>query len=284
MTGPAPSSPVAALVRRHDRDRYQTALFAPRERREALFALYAFNYEVARIAEVVREPLAGRIRLQWWRDAIAEIYAGAEPRRQEVVEPLAEAIRTLGLSRARLDRLLDAREEDLSGHAPSSLAALEAYAEGTSSSLVLLAIEALGAARQPALEAGRALGIGYALAGLLAAVPFHARLGRIYLPEDLCAVNAVDLARSVSALKSSPALAMTVAGIAAQARRHLDAARALSRDVPRAALPALLPAVLAERRLDRLERQGFDVFALPLMRPDGLQSARLAWAAWRGRY
>jgi phytoene synthase len=36
-------SPMAALVRRHDRDRYQTELFAPSAAREALFALYAFN-------------------------------------------------------------------------------------------------------------------------------------------------------------------------------------------------------------------------------------------------
>lgn len=277
-------SPVAALVRRRDRDRYQTALFAPTERREALFALYAFNYELARIPEVVREPLAGHIRLQWWRDAIAEIYAGATPRRHEVIEPLAEAIRTLGLAQAHLDGLIEAREEDLSGHPPSSLAALEAYAEGTSSSLVLLALEVLGAAVQPAVDAARALGIGYALAGLLAAVPFHARLGRVYLPEDLCAANGLDLGRGVSASTSSPALARTVAEIATCARRHLELARAVSRDVPRAGLPALLPAVMATRRLDRLERQGFDVFAPSLMRPEALQALRLAWAAWRGCY
>ncbi len=46
-------SPLAALVRRHDRDRYQTVLFAPAGRREALFALYAFNYEIARVRETV---------------------------------------------------------------------------------------------------------------------------------------------------------------------------------------------------------------------------------------
>ncbi|HTV90379.1 MAG TPA: squalene/phytoene synthase family protein, partial [Stellaceae bacterium] len=63
-------STVAALVRRHDRDRYQTALLAPAEKREALFALYAFNYEIARVRETVREPMLGQIRLQWWREAI----------------------------------------------------------------------------------------------------------------------------------------------------------------------------------------------------------------------
>ena len=73
-------SPVAALVRHHDRDRFQTALFAPARRREALFALYAFNYEIARVRESVREPMLGQIRLQWWREAIDAAYAGAAAR------------------------------------------------------------------------------------------------------------------------------------------------------------------------------------------------------------
>ena len=79
-------SPVGALVRRHDRDRFQTALFAPAAHREALFALYAFNYEIARVREIVREPMLGRIRLQWWREAMAAAFAGGPVRRHEVVD------------------------------------------------------------------------------------------------------------------------------------------------------------------------------------------------------
>ena len=65
------------MVRRHDRDRYQTALFAPADRREALFALYAFNYEIARVRETVTQPMLGQIRLQWWREVVEAAYAGA---------------------------------------------------------------------------------------------------------------------------------------------------------------------------------------------------------------
>src|SRR5437660_6126907 len=89
-------SPVAALVRRHDRDRFQTVLFAPAGRREALFALYAFNYEIARVREAVSEPMLGQIRLQWWREAITAIFAGEAPRQHEVVLPLSAAIREGG--------------------------------------------------------------------------------------------------------------------------------------------------------------------------------------------
>src|ERR1700746_3374910 len=103
-------SAVAALVRRHDRDRYQTALFAPPARREALFALYAFNYEMARVRESVTQPMLGQIRLQWWRENIAAAFEGGSVRAHPVVEALTAAIRKFALARAHFDRLIDARE------------------------------------------------------------------------------------------------------------------------------------------------------------------------------
>ena len=91
-------------VRRHDPDRFLAALFTPEDRREAVFALLAFNLEVAKTREVVSDPMLGQIRLQWWREALDGAYAGT-PRAHQVVEPLAAAIAAHGLSRARLDRL-----------------------------------------------------------------------------------------------------------------------------------------------------------------------------------
>src|SRR5438128_12191486 len=134
-------SPVAALVQRHDRDRFQTVLFAPAARREALFALYAFNYEIASVRERVTVPTLGRIRLEWWRETIAAAYEGGPVRRHIVVEPLTAAIHEHALTREHFDRLVDAREHDLEAEALASLAALEDYAEATSARLVHLALE-----------------------------------------------------------------------------------------------------------------------------------------------
>src|SRR5215468_1370027 len=104
-------------VRQFDRDRYLTVLFAGSQARADLLALYAFNLEVAKTRELVREPMMGLVRLQWWRDCVAEIYAGNE-RRHQVVQPLAAAIRGHGLERGLFDRLIDAREDDLGGRPP----------------------------------------------------------------------------------------------------------------------------------------------------------------------
>ena len=269
---------MAALVRCNDHDRFQTALFAPAGRREALFALYAFNYEIARVRETVSEPVLGQIRLQWWRESIAAAFEGGPIRHHIVVEALTAAIRALDLTRAHFDQLVDAREGDLDEAPSASLAALQDYAEATSARLVYLALESLGI-RDPAAEkAGFHIGIAYALAGLLRAMPFHARAGRLIIPADIAAQTELDTA-DYRALRSTRALRSAAAAIATDASGHLVSARAHRRSRARSALPALLPAIVAERSLARLKRAGYDPFDPTLAAPDTMQSWRLA-AAW----
>jgi NADH dehydrogenase [ubiquinone] 1 alpha subcomplex assembly factor 6 len=274
-------SPVAALVQRYDRDRYQTVLFAPVAHREALFALYAFNYEIARVRERVTEPILGRMRLEWWREVVAAAFDGGPVRHHVVVEPLTAAIREYPLTRAHFDRLIDTRENDLEDVPPVSLEALEDYAEGTSARLVYLALEILGAPDPPETLAGFHVGIGYALAGLLHAMSYLARTGRRFIPTDISARTGLDDA-DYRALRARPALRAATAELAATASRHLASARCAR--IARSALPALLPAMIAQRSLMRLRRAGYDPFEPSLTTRDPLQSWRLAIAMLLGRF
>lgn len=276
-------SPVAALVRRHDRDRYQTALFAPAARREALFALYAFNYEIARVRESVTEPMLGQIRLQWWRESIAAAFEGGRVRHHPVAEALTSAIRELALTRAHFDRLLEARETDLDDQPPASLAALEQYAEASSGRLVQLALEILRVHDRAAGEAGLYVGIAYSLAGLLRATLFNVRAGRQFIPADIAARSGLS-EQDYRALRSTPALRSATAELAAAAARHLALARTHRAKIPRSALPALLPAVVAQRSLLRLKRAAYDPFDPAVAVPDPLQSWRLAAAVLLNRF
>lgn len=100
-------------VRKYDNDHFLAGLFVPADRREAMFALYAFNLEIAKTREVVSEPILGQMRLQFWRDGIEAVYEDGPVPRHGVMDPLTEAARGLRLSRALFDRLIDAREADL---------------------------------------------------------------------------------------------------------------------------------------------------------------------------
>jgi phytoene synthase len=271
-----------AMLRQHDRDRYQTVLFAPVERRDALFALYAFNYEIARVRESVTQPMLGQIRLQWWREVIDAAYAGAVPRQHEVALPLTEAIQERSLSRASFDRLIDARECDLTDEPPADMAALVDYAEGTSAALQALVLQALGINEAASGAAARAVGIGYALAGLLRAMPFHAASGRCYIPAAIAAECGLDPA-DYQRLHGSEGIRGAALVIADAAAAFLGEARR-QRGIPRAALAALLPAVIARRYLRRLRQARFDPFAPALRVPDTLQSWRLSTAAMTGRF
>ncbi len=271
-------------VRRHDPDRFLTALYAPAGRREGLLTLYAFNLEIAKIRETVSEPMLGEIRLQWWREAIESAYGEGPVRRHAVVEPLAALIREGGLTRGHFDRLIDARGFDLGDAPPPSVAALIDYAESTSATLQWLALEALGAGRDEAARAAaRAVGIAWAILGLIRAMPHHLRQGRIYLPADLAArfdVKEADLRE----LRGTPALAAAVAALAEHAHACLAEARTHRRHVPAEALPALLPAALADGHLRRLARARYNPFDPRLAQRPGLLSARLALRALAGRY
>jgi len=277
-------SPPARLVRRHDRDRFLTALFAPAERRDDLLAIYAFNYEVAKTREVVSEAALGRVRLQWWRDSIAGIYAGNAARRHEVVEPLAAAIRAHALPRESFDRLIDARESDLENGPPESLAALERYVDATAGSLVFLALAILGERGKAASAAAHLVGVAYGLAGLLRAIPFHARAKRVYLPADLSTAANLRPERDLFELRSSPELRRVVGQVAEFAATHLALVEAATEELPRHVFPALLPAALARADLALLGRARYDPFARRVGLPDPWRGWRLTWAAWRRRY
>lgn len=277
------ASLLADFVRARDRDRYQTALFAPADRREALFVLYAFNYEIARVRESVTQPMLGQIRLQWWRDIVAASYAGAPARQHEVAGPLAALIRDVAPSRQHFDRMIDARERDLADAPPADLAALLDYAEDTSSTLVCLALEAVGVGEKAAFAAAGEVGIGYALAGLLRAMPLHAAVGRSYIPADLAGRVGLD-PEDYARRRDSPALRAAIAELAETASGHLAAARRHAGQTPRRARAVLLPAVIADRFLVRLGRAACNPFAAELAAPDTLQSWRLFAAALRRRF
>src|SRR5439155_14945016 len=149
----------------------------------------------------------------------------------EIAAPLAAAIGGHRLSRAHFDRMIDTRERDLADEPPATLAALEDYGEGTAAALLYLALEVLGV-RDPAVHASAGeVGIGYALAGLLRAMPFHARAGRCYIPADLAARVRLD-PQDYFGLRDTPALRAVAAEIAETAAEHLRAARRTRRGVP----------------------------------------------------
>src|SRR5215218_3046519 len=180
-----------ALVREADPDRYWASLFAPADKRPHLHALYAFNFEVARVREAVREALVGEIRLQWWRDAL-QGEARGDVRANPVAAALDDTIVQFRLPRQSFVDLIDARVFDLYDDPMPNLNDLEGYCGETSSSLFRFASIILfdGADPGSADAAGHA-GVAYAITGLLRVFPWHARRGQVFIPSEILARHGV---------------------------------------------------------------------------------------------
>lgn len=264
-----------ALVRSGDRDRYLASLFLPPHARPHVLALYAFNVEIASVRERTREPLAGQVRLQWWRDAIAGRAAG-DAARNPVAAALIDTIGRTNLPRPVLDALIEAREIDLLDEKFSTRAAFEAYLHATSSSLFELITGMLEQSGAKARTVSGLAGLAYGITGLLRALPLHASRGQVYLPADL--LKEFGTARAdIVAAKSTPSLAEALADLRRRARTHLADVREHMAHLPGAARPAFLPLALLDGYLERMERTDYDPFRTPVEVPQW----RRQWALWR---
>src|SRR5882757_8446285 len=160
---------LAASVRAADPDRYFATLFAPAPHRPFLFALYAFNAEVARVAETVREPMLGAIRLEWWRET-SEGASKGNARNHDVARGLVALFAEKTIALADLEALIAARAFDSSADHLADFAALENYVDSTSGAVMRLAARILAGDPAPSLEQTlRQAGMAYGLAGLLRA-------------------------------------------------------------------------------------------------------------------
>jgi phytoene synthase len=268
-----------ALVREADPDRYWASLFAPEDKRGHLHALYAFNYEIARVRESVREPMLGEIRLQWWRDAL-QGEARGDVRANPIAAALDETIVKFRLPRQSFVDLIDARMFDLYDDPMPSLNDLEGYCGETASSLIQLSSIILNDGKDSgtADAAGHA-GVAYAITGLLRAFPIHARQGQLYVPTDILARHGV-VRDDVVTGRGGPGLKGALADLRAVARGHLDHVRTLRPKIPSATEPAFRQLALVEPYLKTMERQDYD----PLHTPVDLPQWRKIWALWRGPF
>ncbi|MFN3724258.1 MAG: phytoene/squalene synthase family protein [Paracoccaceae bacterium] len=248
----------AALVQRGDPDRFAAVMAAPLAARPKLLPLYALNLEVARAPWVSKEPMIAEMRLQWWRDVVAEPTARAH----EVAQPLHDLIHAAPLPLDVLDRMIEARRWDVYRDPFEDQAAMDAYLEDTGAGLMWLSACALGApaGAEPAV---RAYGWASALAAYLRAIPDLAARGRVPL------------------LDGRP---QAVAHLAVRGLIRLDSARKATATVPRAIRPALLAGWQAEGLLKQASRTPAAVAEGRLQLSDFVRRGRLLWQATTGLF
>jgi 15-cis-phytoene synthase len=247
---------VRLIAREFDPDRSLSALFAPPGARADLFALYALNAELARVAELVTEPGLGAIRLQWWREAI-ERAKNSETIGHPVADAFGEVLSGRRLSRDRVAALIDARVFDVEGKIMPDMAALDIYLEDTAGAVFALAAAIVGAEGESVEQAARSAGRAYGLTGLMRALPIHAARGLVFLPVDVLRRHDT-LPEQILAGTRSEGLDAALAELRRVARSHLREAETGIAALDPRARSAFIPLSLVDPYLAALEKTGRD--------------------------
>jgi NADH dehydrogenase [ubiquinone] 1 alpha subcomplex assembly factor 6 len=309
------------LVQSRDRESYLCGLLMPYEARKAYFAIRAYNVELASIkdgsvsrkvggaqqsfADESGANLALKLRIQWWRDAIHQIYNNETKTiidnksdddghdaflaniatsyyKNPVVRVLGHAVQEKQLTRRFLERLLEAREMDLDVRQPDTVKDMIQYADNIFSSLLYLSLETVHVRDEHADVVAQHAGIGIGLVTALRGARIRLSRGEFSIPSELVPSQfpyrkLYDLNDDLNVELSDEEKQMlkdAVEEICAIAYTHFAKVQELLNDsqcgVPKTARPCFLPVVPAMHYLSKLEKANYDIFDDSLLQQDHL--------------
>lgn len=267
---------LAAAAREGEPDRYLAALLAPAPIRADLVALAAALAEIRRIPQLVRDPMMGEIRLQWWRDAFTAL-ANREATGNPVADRLGEAMRRHALPGPVLQALTEARAFDLYSDPMPDRAALAGYLARTEGAAFALGLAVAGVAdRGEVSRVGEAAGQAYGLARLLTQLPEWLAAGRMPIPADQLRRSGVAVEDLSVAPPTEPAR-QVLRDLVHEARLGTRRVRETIAAVAPAARAVLLPVAVIEPYLGAFEK----ALESSLGRPITILPVKRAWRLWR---
>ncbi|KAF9556745.1 hypothetical protein CPC08DRAFT_76458 [Agrocybe pediades] len=274
------------FVRQHDYDSFMASYFYPRYARNGFFAIKAFSAELAMVQDNVSNAMIGKMRMQFWRDAIKGIKEGTPPK-HPIALALHETSKHFKVSTYHLKRIVDARDAELQTSSHLTIDSLTSHAESTSSTVLYLLLSLLSLPSSTLSHAASHLGAAQTCSTLLRALPFHAKHGRMAIPAEVTAKHGVSQEDVFRHGPDAHGIEDAVFEFATYAHDQLNTARdellkneGFNGRIPNEAMPVFLAGVPVSNYLKRLEKSGFNAFDPKLQVRDGL----LAWQMWRSFY
>lgn len=254
---------------------YYAFLFLPPERRRAITALYAFCREVDDVVDEVSDASVARIKLAWWREQIAAMYAGRAD--HPVTRALAPHLETCHITQARLQAIIDGMEMDLDQTRYLDWPGLRKYCWHAAGVVGELSAGVFGYDDPATLVYAEKLGLAFQMTNIIRDVGDDARRGRIYLPiEDLQRFD-VKAAEILNGTHSDRFEAL----MRFQAERarglYREAMQALPESDRRKQRPGLMMAAIYHALLEEIEDERFQVLEQRI----SLTPLRKLWLAWK---
>ncbi|MFT7573551.1 MAG: squalene synthase HpnD [Paracoccaceae bacterium] len=250
---------VRAVTRAAGSSFYWGMRILPEDRRDAMFAIYAFCREVDDIADGTDPVEEKRLQLDAWRREIEALYApdqvGSD---SHVLRALARSIRMYNLEKKDFFEVIAGMEMDTDETivAPDCKQ-LELYCNRVAGAVGLLSVHVFGDSSATAQQFAITLGTALQLTNILRDLKDDAAMGRLYLPREQLDAHGVAIGTPDEIL-ASPKLPEICASVAERAREKYAAAdRLLAQSDARALKPAVVMMMNYRRILDRMIANGW---------------------------
>jgi phytoene synthase len=241
-------------------------LLEPR-RRLAMYAIYAFCRDVDDIVDEPGTDDEKSLRLALWEEDIRALYHGAQPT-QKLAAALRPAILTYTLPMADFLAVIDGCRMDLGpGQVRPTMLALDLYCDRVASAVGRLSVRVFGDFVPDCLVLANHQGRALQLTNILRDVVVDAKIGRLYLPDELlCRHGIVSL--EIEEILAHPALPAVCAELAEIAGQHFELAReALKHCSARAVRPGVVMMEMYWQIYLRLQAIGWRPQAEPVKLP-----------------
>lgn len=227
--------------------------FLPRQKREAMTALYAFCREVDDVVDECTDYQIAQTKLGWWKQEIHRLFH--ETPQHPVSQALQPVVKAYDLQEAHFVEIIDGMQMDTQYNRYADFDQLALYCYRVASVVGLLSAEIFGYQDQATLSYAQDLGMAFQLTNIIRDVGEDARRGRIYIPLDELEAAGVTEQQFLNS-EASPQIQALLLQQIARADQFYD--KALSQlpaidrkpQLPGLMMAAIYRALLQEIRLD----------------------------------
>ncbi len=248
---------VRQVVVRSNTSFYWGMRVLPPDRRDAMFAIYAFCREVDDIADGSAAEAEKRSALMAWRQEIDALYAGRPTR--PITQALLAPVQRFDLPKAEFLALIDGMETDAADAIPGmSLDQIKLYCRRVAGAVGMLSLPVFGDTSEAAKRLAVAQGEALQLTNILRDIAEDAARNRLYLPHELLDKHGI-ATRKPREVLAHAGLAGVCHDLAILTEHQYRAADSLmDQCAPKAMKPARLMMEAYRAIFRRLEKRGWN--------------------------
>lgn len=257
---------------------YYSFLFLPREKRRAMYAVYAFSRTIDDIVDSDDDRASKERMLAFWRSEVEQCYGGSSE--HPLSKELVFAIREFDIPKEYIVELMTGVMQDMIQARYATFEDLKKYCYRVASVVGLICLNIFGVDdTEKNREAAINLGLAFQTTNILRDIGIDADAGRIYIPEeDILRFNLTE--KDILEKRYSGDFGRMMAFEWERSRLYYEKAwKGFDKKAARKLLPAMIMADIYYKILTGIRQAGYNVFEHYIRVPAG-EKIRLAIKRW----